>query len=142
LLAEHLDCGPDAVEAAWREQGSLVRAIEALRTPEGRSLRPIEPHSLDPLERALADSRILDPRYWPQNRPHPKERVKHAAKRAVEPFHLEAAGLGTILLAAGAAALGIWIGRRILRSRRRPLAAPAIITGRTFRPPVPPKPQR
>ncbi len=142
LLAEHLDREPDAVEAAWDEQGSLVRAIDALRTAEGRSLRPIEPHSLDPLERALADSRILDPRYWPQNHPHPKERVKHAVKRAVEPFHLEAASLGTVLLAAGAAALGLWVGRRIVRSRRRPLAAPAIVTGGTFRPSVPRKPQR
>ncbi|WP_299823050.1 phospholipase D-like domain-containing protein [uncultured Jannaschia sp.] len=141
LVAEHLDRAPDAVRAAWREHGSLFGAIEALRTSEGRSLHPIEPHLLDPLERALADSRIFDPRYWPRNRVRPKDRVKHAAKRAVAPYHLEAVGLGTILLAAGIASIGVWAGRRILRrSRRRPLAAPAIMTDRTYRPSGPRKP--
>ncbi len=142
LLAEHLACAPDAVQATWGEHGSLIGAIEALRTPEGRSLHPVEPQPLDPLERALADSRILDPRHWPQNRVRPKERVKHTAKRAIEPYHLEAASLGTILLAAGGIAFGIWIGRRMLRPRRRPLAAPAIITDRTFRPSPPREPRR
>lgn len=136
LVAEHLGLAPEAVRAAWQERGSLLGAIEALRTPEGRGLNPIEPHPLDPLERALADSRILDPRYWPRNRVRPKERVKHAAKRAVAPYHLEAVGLGTILLATGVAALGLWAGRRMLR---RPLAAPAIITDQTFRPSAPRK---
>ena len=143
LLAEHLGSAPDAVQAAWHKNGSLIGAIKALRTPEGQSLHPIEPQPLDPLERALANSRILDPRYLPQDSVGPLARVKHAAKRAVEPYHLEAAGLSAILLAAGGVALGFWIGRRMLRrSRGRPLAAPAIIADRTFRPSVPPKPQR
>jgi phospholipase D1/2 len=141
LLAEHLDSTADAVRAAWQERGSLLGAIEALRTPEGRSLRRIEPQPLDPLERALADSRIFDPRHWPRNRVRPKERVKHAGKRAVEPYHLEAAGLGTILLAAGIAAFGVWAGRRMMRRARRPLATPAIITNRTFRPSPPREPR-
>ncbi len=142
LLAEHLDCDPDEVQAAWVEQGSLVGAIKGLRTPEGRSLYPIDPQALDPLERALADSRILDPRYWPHNRIRPKERVKHAAKRAIGPYQFEVGTLGTLFLAAGGTALGIWIGRRILRHRKQPLAAPGIITDRTFRPPVPSERQR
>ena len=138
LLAEHLDSTTDAVRAMWQERSSLLGAIEALRTPEGRSLRPIESQPLDPLERALADSRIFDPRHWPRNRVRPKERLKHAGKRAVEPYHLEAAGLGTVLLAVGIAALGVWAGRRMVRrARPRPLAAPAIITDRTFRPSAP-----
>ncbi|SFG73848.1 phospholipase D1/2 [Palleronia marisminoris] len=141
LLSEHLGSDPDAVRAAWDEHGSLARAIEALRTSEGRSLHPIEAQPLDPLERMLADSRIFDPRYWPRNRIRPKERVKHTAKRAAEPYQLEAAGLAAILLAAGVAGLGLWVGNRVLRSRRRPLAAPAIATDRTFRPPVPRQPQ-
>jgi phospholipase D1/2 len=135
LLAEHLGFASDEVGAAWREQGSLVGAIEALGRPDGRGLRPIEPHRLDPLERALADTRIFDPRYWPRNRVRPKDRVKHAGKRAVGPYHLEAAGLGTILLVVGVAALGLWAGSRMRRRRaREPLAAPAIVTDRTFRP--------
>ena len=138
LLAEHLDCEPDAVGAAWRERGSLVDAIEDLRTSRGRSLHPIEPLPLDPLEHVLADSRVLDPRYWSQDRVHPIERAKHAAKRVASPYHLEATALGTILLAAGVAALGIWAGHRIWRfSRRQRLAAPALIADRTFRPQKP-----
>ena len=43
LLAEHLDCTPDTVRAAWQERDSLDGAIEALRTPEGRSLHPSSP---------------------------------------------------------------------------------------------------
>lgn len=141
LVGEHLDCTQDAVRAAWREHGSLLRAVEALRTPQGRSLHPIEPHPLDPLEQALAESHLLDPRYWPQNRIRPKERVKHAAKRAVEPHQFEAASLGMILLAVGGVAFGIWTGTRMLRRPRRPLAAPAIITDRTFRPSAPSEPR-
>lgn len=138
LLAEHLGCSPDRVGEGWDRTGSLLGAIGALQRPAGRTLRPITPHALDPLERALADSRILDPRYWPHNRPRPKDRAKHAAKRAASPFQLEAGGLGTVLLAAGAAALGVCLYRRMVRrSRQRQLAAPAIITDRTFRPSPP-----
>ena len=142
LLAEHLDHGAAEVSAAWEERASLLEAVEALRTPEGRSLYPIEPHPLDPLERALADSRIFDPRQWPRNRVRPKGRAKHTGKRAAEPYHLEVAGLGTILVAVGIVALGVWAGRRmVLRTRRQPLAAPAIVTNRTFRPSATRKPR-
>ena len=135
LLAEHLDHSAAEVSAAWEERASLLEAVEALRTPEGRSLYPIEPQPLDALERALADSRIFDPRQWPRNRIRPKDRAKHTGKRAAAPYHLEVAGLGTILVAVGIAALGVWAGRRMVRrSRRQPLAAPAIVTDRTFRP--------
>jgi phospholipase D1/2 len=135
LLAEHLDVDTDAVAAAWREAGSLFRAIEALGRPDGRGLRPIEPHRLDPLERALADTRLFDPRYWPRNQVRPRERAKHVGKRVVGPYHLEATGIGTILLVAGVAALGLWAGSRMRRRRRRQsLATPAIATDRTFRP--------
>lgn len=135
LLAEHLGRDADVVRAKWREMGSLVAAIEVLRMVAGRTLRPIEPQPLDPLEEMLADTRILDPRYWPQNSVPKSERVKHAAKRAVQPYHLEVAGLGTILLAAGVTALGFWAGREIARrARQEKLATPAIVTDRTFRP--------
>ncbi len=142
LLAEHLDCTPDAVRASWQEHDSLLGAVEALRVPEGRSLHSIEPQPLDPLEQALADSRILDPRYHQNNRVSPKKRVEHAIKRAVGPYHRQEAGLATIFLAAGAAVAGVWIGRRMLRRfRRRSLATPAIITDRTFRPSEPREPR-
>ncbi|KPQ20711.1 MAG: hypothetical protein HLUCCA24_01865 [Rhodobacteraceae bacterium HLUCCA24] len=140
LLAEHLDRTPDTVREAWRDRHSLLGAIEALRKPEGRSLHRIEPQPFDPLERALADSRLFDPRYWSRNRVRPMERIKHAGKRAVAPYQLEVAGLGTIFLVAGIAALGVWAGRRMVRRPRRPLATPAIITDRTFRPSPPREP--
>ncbi len=142
LLGEHLDCAPDAVRAAWQEHDSLLGAIEALRVPEGRSLHSIEPQPLDPLEKGLADSRIFDPRYKQRDRFKPKERAEHAIKRAAGPYHRQEIGLATILMAAGVASLGIWVGRRMLhRSRRRSLATPAIITDRTFRPSVPREPR-
>jgi phospholipase D1/2 len=138
LLGEHLDLAPDAVREAWQEHGSLREAVDALRVPEGRSLHPIEPQPLDPLERALADSRIFDPRYHPQNDVSTKDRVKHAVKRTAGPYRRQEIGLATILLAAGATAVGFWVGRRMLqRARRQSLAAPTIITDRTFRASVP-----
>ena len=139
LLAEHLDRSPEDIGAAWDDHGSLIDAIEAFRTPEGRSLGTIEPEPLDPLERALADSRIFDPRHWPRSWARPKDRVLHAGRRAVAPYHVEAVGIGTIALAVGAVALGVWIGRtlsRRSRDRRPALAAPAIVTHRAVRPPL------
>jgi phospholipase D1/2 len=137
LLAGHLDCTSETVRAAWQEHASLLGAVEALRVPEGRSLHSIEPQPLDPLEKELADSRILDPRYQQDNRLRPKERVEHAVKSAVGPYRRQETGLAAILFAAGVVTLGIWVGRRMLRqSRRRSLATPAIITDRTFRPSV------
>ncbi|WP_281826645.1 phospholipase D-like domain-containing protein [Jannaschia rubra] len=135
LLAEHLDCDPDTLRATWSEHSALVPAIEELRQEDGRSLRPLTPHELDPLEQTLANTRLFDPRHWPRSQVSPKDRAKHAGKRAAEPYHLEVSGAGTILLAVGAIAVGIWIGRRMIR-RRPPLAAPAISTDRTFRPPA------
>ena len=141
LLAEHMGCGPEAVRVAWQERGSLVAAIESLRRSEGRSLHPIEPQPLDPLEQVLAESRILDPRYRPHGGVRPTARVKHAVKRTVAPYQFEAAALGAMLVAAGSVALGVWIGRRMLRrARRQSLAAPTIMTDRTFRPSAPRKP--
>lgn len=142
LLAEHLDRTPDAVRAAWQEQASLLGTVEALRVPEGRSLCPIEPLPLDPLEKALAESRIFDPQYRQRNRVQPDERLKHAVKRAVGPYHRQETGLATIILATGIAALGIWIGRRMSRrSQRQGLPAPAVITERTFGLSAPPEPR-
>ncbi|QDA36565.1 phospholipase (plasmid) [Paracoccus liaowanqingii] len=138
LLAEHLDCAKDAVNAVWRQGGSLIGAIEALQRRDGRSLHPIKPHALDPLERALADSRILDPRYWPHRQVSLTDRAKHALKRAVEPYQRETLGLGAVVFAVGIAAIGIWVGRGIMRrSRRPPLAAPAVITSKAPNAPTP-----
>ena len=64
LLAEHLGCAPEDVDAAVEETGSLLAAIDALNHPEaGRGLRPVQPRKEGPVERFLADTRFFDPRY-------------------------------------------------------------------------------
>jgi phosphatidylserine/phosphatidylglycerophosphate/cardiolipin synthase-like enzyme len=65
LLAEHLDCTPDDVAAAIADTGSLVRGIERLRRPTGRSLVPFEPPELGPVDQALAESEVMDPQKTP-----------------------------------------------------------------------------
>ncbi|WP_456599267.1 phospholipase D-like domain-containing protein [Blastococcus sp. SYSU DS0616] len=65
LIAEHLGCAPEEVTAAIADTGSLVRGIERLRRPTGRSLVPFEPPQLGPADRALAESEVMDPEKTP-----------------------------------------------------------------------------
>ncbi len=61
LLGEHLGVPPSAVaEALEACGGSLLRAVESLRRPVGRSLVPFTPPDLGPVEQALADTELLD----------------------------------------------------------------------------------
>jgi phosphatidylserine/phosphatidylglycerophosphate/cardiolipin synthase-like enzyme/uncharacterized membrane protein YdjX (TVP38/TMEM64 family) len=61
LLAEHLGTRPDEVGAEIaRQQGSLVRAIEALQRP-GRSLQPIEPVAPLDIDALIPASALVDP---------------------------------------------------------------------------------
>jgi phospholipase D1/2 len=62
LLAEHLGTEIGAVEDAVRvADGSLISAIEALRS-DGRSLVPFEPPELNEFEQeVLAENELLDP---------------------------------------------------------------------------------
>lgn len=60
LLAEHLGVPSGAVAAAIDGKGSLIGAIDALRTA-GRSLRPYEVPDLQDVEKWLADNQVLDP---------------------------------------------------------------------------------
>ena len=135
LMAEHMGCEPEDVREAGAG-GSILAALDRLNGRAERRLEPIEAEPLDPLERALADTRLFDPRY----RPKPKERVKHAVKRGIAPYHVEAvAGLGA-LVAVTAAGLAAWGGYRLVRRaidgprRERRLAAPAIVTDGRVRP--------
>ena len=65
LLGEHLGVPPDAVTAAIARTGSLVRAIEGLRRPTGRSLADFEPPDLGAVDLKLAESELLDPEKTP-----------------------------------------------------------------------------
>ncbi|WP_346620319.1 phospholipase D-like domain-containing protein [Blastococcus montanus] len=61
LLGEHLGVEPAAVAAAvGASGGSLVRAVDSLRTTTGRSLRPFEPPPQHVVDRALAATELLD----------------------------------------------------------------------------------
>jgi phosphatidylserine/phosphatidylglycerophosphate/cardiolipin synthase-like enzyme len=75
LLGEHLGVPPaavaDAVEACG---GSLLQAVESLRRPLGRSLVPLTPPDLGPVEQALADTELLDA----ERTPNRWQRVRHS----------------------------------------------------------------
>ena len=60
LLAEHLDMPVDVVTARIVSTGSLIQAIEQLRTNK-RSLVPYEVPDVDAVEAWLADNEVLDP---------------------------------------------------------------------------------
>ena len=105
LLAEHLGSASEKVGEAEERHGSLIAAIEELNEESGREsergLRTIHAEPLDPLERALAETRLFDPRY----RPKPKQKVEHAVKRGMAPYHVPATlGAGGLL---GAVAVGL-----------------------------------
>ena len=97
LIAEHLGTEPEAVAEAWRAQGSLVRAIEALNRAEGRGLRAIEHMPEGPVARFLANTRLLDPRFR-RGRPT-------LSGRGVRPRHL---ALALAAVGLGAAAWLVW----------------------------------
>jgi len=62
LLAEHLDCTPEAVADAVDNCGSLIDAIESLRGNE-RSLRELDGF-LDPdLDALIPQSQLIDPEH-------------------------------------------------------------------------------
>jgi phosphatidylserine/phosphatidylglycerophosphate/cardiolipin synthase-like enzyme len=65
LLGEHLDVPPEEIAAAVAETGSLVRTIERLMRPTGRSFVEFEPPDLGPIDLKLADSELLDPEKTP-----------------------------------------------------------------------------
>lgn len=61
LLAEHLGVGPEVVQASLgRHGGSLVRALDVLRRPTGRTLLRLEAPAAG-VGASLAESELLDP---------------------------------------------------------------------------------
>ena len=61
LMAEHLGCTPEEVEAAVERKGSLIAAVDALRRGEGRTLIPFVPEEPNKVEKLVAHTEILDP---------------------------------------------------------------------------------
>ena len=60
LIAEHLGVPAERITQAIAETGSLIRAIEDLREPDGR-LRPYTIPQLSSIQTWLAESEVLDP---------------------------------------------------------------------------------
>jgi phospholipase D1/2 len=60
LMAEHLGTSPEAVDAAVRDKGSLIAAVESLRG-QGRTLVPFEPPEISEAAAKIAESEALDP---------------------------------------------------------------------------------
>lgn len=60
LIAEHVDATPDDVAAAIERTGSMIAAIEELRSAKNR-LRPYEIPDVDAVSKWLADNEVLDP---------------------------------------------------------------------------------
>lgn len=78
LLGEHLGVEPSAVAAAVREHGgSLIRAVESLRSRTGRTLEPFEPPAQHVVDRALAETELLDAERTPDRR----SRIRRAFRR-------------------------------------------------------------
>lgn len=62
LMEEHPGVTRERLTAALaKEGGSLIRAIERLRQPKGRSLRPFEPPAFASTALAVAGTGLLDP---------------------------------------------------------------------------------
>ncbi|HJS87611.1 MAG TPA: phospholipase D-like domain-containing protein [Acetobacteraceae bacterium] len=62
LVSEHLGVSCDALRAVLQEEdGSLVRTLNRLINPAGKTLVPFTPPALSDTERALARSHLLDP---------------------------------------------------------------------------------
>ena len=115
LLAEHLDVDATTVAAAIERCCSLLGAVEALRRPAGRSLRPLPRRPVNDAEEILARSHLADP-----ERPKDLEgRLEHIAKRLVLRVPPSA---WLALSAAGLAAISAVLLHRRGRRRRHEAA--------------------
>ncbi len=104
LPAEHLGTEREDFRRARAEaDGSLVRTRDRLIRPSGKSLRPFHPPALSDADRALGESRALDP-----HRPEGMATTFVRAVRVLPPAWLVAA----VLAGAGAALV-------LARRRRR-----------------------
>jgi len=92
LLAEHLGVTePVLQEALAAAGGSLVRTLDRLVRPDGRSLRPFAPPPLGAVERNLAETHLLDPDH-PESMDEAFTRTRRVLRPAL-PYALAAASL-------------------------------------------------
>jgi len=92
LIAEHLGVAePVLQEALAAAGGSLVRTLDRLVRPDGRSLRPFAPPPLGAVERNLAQTHLLDPDH-PESMDEAFTRTRRVLRPAL-PYALSAASL-------------------------------------------------
>jgi phospholipase D1/2 len=100
LLAEHLGVAVERVTSALaRHDGSLIRTVEELARPSGRTLIPFEPPELGQAERLLAESDLFNP--------DRAEGMADTAPRGVTEWPRSRLGAG-LAAAASAVAAGWW----------------------------------
>lgn len=79
LLAEHLGSTAERVAAEIARSGSLIRAIETLRTTTGRRLETLEIRKVDGFEDMLSETDLVDPErppsFWTRTGRGMKRRV-------------------------------------------------------------------
>lgn len=100
LLSEHLGTSLAVFAEAVDSEKSVIGAIDRLNEPQGRGLRPIKVLAEDMVGKVLADTRLLDQRYLPQE--------KADAGKGLRPRHLA--------ILAGGISLGV-IAWKIWRKR-------------------------
>ena len=101
LIAEHLDCMPEAVAAEEGKRGSMIGAIEALRGA-GKTLELLATEEMGDVEDFIADHEILDPQ---------------GAEAMFDPIAKRGLARGW---ARGRALINARIGRRVGRTGREP----------------------
>ena len=75
LLAEHCGISNDEVASLLEKHGSMRAMVDAL-APEGKHLAPLPIEALNCVEKALADSSVLDPE-------RPDDRFEPISKRGL-----------------------------------------------------------
>lgn len=96
LLAEHLGVTPAAVQQAMDQQAGLHAAIEQLRQPEHRELRPMDPRLIPELDALTQDNAVFDP-----ERPVSPDEIVDAyvPRSARKPVPRRMIGLGILAVA-------------------------------------------
>lgn len=96
LLAEHLGVSPAAVQQAMDQQAGLHAAIEQLRQPEQRELRPMDPRLIPELDALTQDNAVFDP-----ERPISPDEIVDAyvPRSARKPVPRRMIGLGILAVA-------------------------------------------
>lgn len=93
LLSEHLGKEVTEIEAELdRCSGSMVQMIERVRKKEGTTLKTLRPRELDPLEEALARSRLMDP----EEPLKPTKRLFDFARRAAKRSRMPLAAVAAV----------------------------------------------